>query len=119
MAIKNLKQIGDFEEYFKKKITGKVYDQTFIYIGTPDDFYSAPKFIKKNFPKKAIFFDRDGVLNKIKSGKYIINKNQFKWTRGAKKIIKFLNDNNYFVFIISNQAGIGKGFIKIEDYLGI
>jgi len=119
MAIKNLKKIGDFEECFKKKITGKVYDQKFIDIGTPDDFYSAPKFIKKNFPKRAIFFDRDGVLNKIKSGKYVINKNQFKWTKGAKEIIKFLNDNNYFVFIISNQAGIGKGFIKIEDYLGI
>ena len=45
-------------------------------------------------PKKAIFFDRDGVLNAIKDNQYIINKHQFKWTSGAKKTIKFFNDNN-------------------------
>jgi histidinol-phosphate phosphatase family protein len=118
--LKNLNKVGNFEEYFeKKKITGKIYDQKFIDIGVPKDFYSAPNFIKKNLSKKAIFFDRDGVLNKINKGEYIINKNQYKWIKGAKEIIKFFNDNNYYVFIISNQAGIGKGFIKIKDYLGI
>ena len=118
--LKNLNKVGNFEEYFnKKKITGKIYDQKFIDIGVPKDFYSTPVFIKKNFPKKAIFFDRDGVLNEINKGEYIVNKNQYKWNKGAKEIIKFFNDNNYYVFIISNQAGIGKGFIKIKDYLGI
>ncbi len=123
--LKNLNKVGNFEEYFnkntkfKKKLTGKIYNQKFIDIGVPQDFYSTPNFIKKNFPKKAIFFDRDGVLNKIKKGKYIVNKNQYKWIEGAKETIKFFNDNNYYVFIISNQAGIGKGFIKFKDYMDI
>ena len=39
--------------------------------------------------------------------------------QGAKKTIKFFNDNGYYVFIISNQAGIGKGFIKIKNYFDI
>jgi D-glycero-D-manno-heptose 1,7-bisphosphate phosphatase len=38
---------------------------------------------------------------------------------GAKKIIKYFNDNNYYVFIITNQAGIGKGYVKLKDYFKI
>tara|TARA_B100000989_G_C19526538_1_gene467199 strand:- start:752 stop:1936 length:1185 start_codon:yes stop_codon:yes gene_type:complete len=118
--LKDIHKFGDLEEYFiKKNTTGKIYNQKFIDIGVPKDFYSAPRFIQKNLSKKAIFFDRDGVLNKIKKGEYIKNKNQFKWVKGAKEIIKYLNDNNYYVFIISNQAGIGKGYIKIKNYLDI
>ena len=114
-----LKNISIKKKKFKNKITGKIYNQKFIDIGVPKDFYSTPNFIRKNFPKKAIFFDRDGVLNEINEDEYITNKNQYRWIKGAKETIKFFNDNNYYVFIISNQAGIGKGFIKIKDYLDI
>lgn len=123
--LKQLDKVGDFENYinyqkkFENKITGKIFNNPFIDIGLPKDFNSSGKFLKKNMPKKAIFFDRDGVLNTIKDNQYIINKHQFKWTPGAKKTIKFFNDNNYFVFIITNQAGIGKGLIKIQDYFEI
>lgn len=117
--IKDLYKSGNFENCFKKKLTGKVYDKKFIDIGIPHDFKSAKKFIKKNFIKKAIFFDRDGVLNKINKDEYIKNKNQYRWVEGAKETIKFFNDNDYYVFIISNQAGIGKGLIKMKDYFDI
>ncbi len=118
--LKNINKVGDLEEYFKKvNVSGKIYTQKFIDIGIPKDFNSASKFIQKNLFKKAIFFDRDGVLNQIKDGKYIVNKNQYKWINGARETIKYFNDNNYYVFIISNQAGIGKGYIKINNYLDI
>jgi D-glycero-D-manno-heptose 1,7-bisphosphate phosphatase len=113
---------GDIEEFFfsqKKlinKIFGKIYDQPFIDIGLPKDFYAAKKFINKNFPKISVYFDRDGVLNKIKKKQYIKKPSEFIWINGAKKVIKYLNDNNFFVFIITNQAGIAKGYIKFKDY---
>ena len=30
------------------------------------------------------------------------------------KFIKFLNDNDYYVFIISNQSGVGRGYYSIN-----
>ena len=45
---------------------------------------------------------------------YIKKPSKFIWLNGAKKIIKYLNDNNFFVFIITNQAGIAKGYIKLS-----
>ena len=35
--------------------------------------------------------------------------------KNVKKAIKFLNDNNYYVIVISNQSGIGRGFYKEKD----
>ena len=29
--------------------------------------------------------------------------------------IKLLNDNNYYVIVISNQSGIGRGYYKEKD----
>ena len=47
-------------------------------------------------------FNEDyGYVNKISN---------FKWKNGIFELIKFLNDNNYFVFVISNQSGIGRGY---------
>ena len=66
---------------------------------------------KKN--KKAFFLDRDGVINKDVG--YISNIKQFKWLAGTKKAIKYLNDRNFKVIVITNQAGIAKGHIKISE----
>ncbi len=67
--------------------------------------------MKKN--KKAFFLDRDGVINKDIG--YVSNIRDFKWLKGSKKAIKFLNDHKYLVVVITNQAGIAKGHIKISE----
>ena len=59
---------------------------------------------------KAFFLDRDGVINKDIG--YLNKKSQFKWLPGVKRAIKLLNEKKYKVIVISNQAGVGKGFIK-------
>ena len=64
-------------------------------------------------PKPAVFFDRDGVLN-VDHG-YIYRSQEFQWMDGAIKAIKFFNDHNYLVFVITNQSGIARGYYTEED----
>jgi len=63
--------------------------------------------------RQAVFFDRDGVLN-VDHG-YIYCQQDFEWMPGAIEAIRFLNDHNYQVFVITNQSGIARGFYKEED----
>ncbi len=59
---------------------------------------------------KAIFLDRDGVINKYPGDtKYVTSLKEFKFLPGAKKAISLLSERGFKLFIISNQAGVGKG----------
>ena len=62
---------------------------------------------------KAVFFDRDGVLNVDKD--YLHTIKDFEWIDGAKESIVFLTKNNYTVFVVTNQSGIARGFYTIDD----
>ena len=59
---------------------------------------------------KAIFLDRDGVINRDPGfGDYIKSWEEFEFLPEAIAAIKRLNKNGYEIFIISNQAGVGRG----------
>jgi D-glycero-D-manno-heptose 1,7-bisphosphate phosphatase len=59
---------------------------------------------------KAVFLDRDGVINKYPGDKkYVTSLKGFRFLPKAKKAILLLNDSGYKLFVISNQAGVGKG----------
>lgn len=64
---------------------------------------------------KTIFLDRDGVINKYPGdGKYVTCWKEFKFLPQAKKAISKLHKNGFRIFIISNQAGVGKGIFSQE-----
>ena len=65
---------------------------------------------------KITFLDRDGVINssKLNNG-YVGSLEYFKWVPGAIKAIKFLNEKNYKVVVVTNQSGVARGFFKIKD----
>lgn len=64
---------------------------------------------------KAIFLDRDGVINKDPGfGDYIKSWKEFRFLSGAINAIKRLNNGGYEIFVISNQAGVGKGLYSQE-----
>ena len=63
--------------------------------------------------KPAVFLDRDGVIN-VEKG-YIFKIQDFEWVDEAKKGIKYLNSNNYHVFVVTNQSGIARGYYSKED----
>ena len=65
---------------------------------------------------KAIFLDRDGVINRDPgSGDYIKSWEEFQFLPGAIEAIKELNRNGYEIFVISNQAGVSKSLFSRED----
>ena len=98
----------------KNKIAVKIYENDFHDIGENYyKFYRSSKIIKKVFRKPCCYLDRDGVIN-IDKG-YVGFKQDFVWKQGVKRAIKFLNDNNYFVIVITNQAGVAHGYFKEKD----
>lgn len=64
---------------------------------------------------KAIFLDRDGVINSVaEPHKYILDWRDFRFLSGVKKALASLKKLDYLLILVSNQAGIGKGYISEE-----
>ena len=62
---------------------------------------------------RAIFFDRDGVLNEEVGYLYEIEK--FKWIDGARDAIKFCNERGILAVVVTNQSGIARGFYTAQN----
>ncbi len=59
---------------------------------------------------KVVFLDRDGVINEFPgNGKYVTKVKDFHFVPGALDAIRILTESGYTIFIVSNQAGVGKG----------
>ena len=66
---------------------------------------------------KCAFLDRDGVINEEKG--YISKIQDFKIYPQTAKAIKLLNDHDFLVILITNQAGIGRGLITLKELQNI
>ena len=101
--IKNQSLYADFTNKF------------FIDIGTKKNFYLAKKLLIRRIKKPAIFLDRDGVLNHDFG--YVNEIKNFIWKKNTLKALKFLNNKNYYIFIITNQSGIGRGYYSENQFI--
>lgn len=63
--------------------------------------------------KKTVFLDRDGTINIEKN--YLYQPADFQFIEGAERAIKRLNENGYQVIVVSNQAGVARGYYTEED----
>ena len=63
---------------------------------------------------KAIFFDRDGVINE--DCHYIKDPSKVKLCVGAKFLIRKIFQENIPIVIITNQSGISKKYLTWNDY---
>lgn len=66
--------------------------------------------------RSAVFLDRDGVINKTPKDLYITSWSEFEFIPGVLQALHRLTDANIPLFIVSNQAGIGKGLVKWDAF---
>jgi D,D-heptose 1,7-bisphosphate phosphatase len=95
------------------RLFGRIYDGFFIDIGVPEDYARADRLMTEAWRRPAVFLDRDGVVN-VDHG-YVHRPDQVEWIAGAKRTIKWFNDAGFFVFVVSNQAGVARGYYSEAD----
>lgn len=64
---------------------------------------------------KAVFLDRDGTINVEKH--YLHKIEDFDFLPGVIEGLKLLQDAGYFLIVITNQSGIGRGYYTEDDFL--
>jgi len=62
---------------------------------------------------KAVFLDRDGVIN-IDHG-YLYKIEELEWMPGAKEALAYLTRQGYLIFVVTNQSGIARGYYTVQD----
>lgn len=92
-------------------VTGHGY---FIDIGLPETYAESQRQLIAARRGRAVFLDRDGVIN-VDRG-HVGQVERFAFMPGAVEAIKLLNAARYYVFVVTNQAGIAKGKYSIADY---
>ncbi len=63
---------------------------------------------------KAVFLDRDGVINIDKQ--YVSRIEDFEFTEGIFDTLRYLQDAGYLLIVVTNQSGIGRGYYTLEDF---
>ncbi len=63
---------------------------------------------------KAVFFDRDGVIN-IDTG-YVGKIEDFRFVKGIVAAMQYAQQQGYLLIIVTNQSGIGRGYYTEDDF---
>ena len=87
----------------------------FIDIGLPDTYLRADEELMRHRRRPAIFLDRDGTLNVDRGYTHKIT--DLSWQPGARQAIKYANDAGYYVFVVTNQAGVARGLYQESDVI--
>lgn len=65
-------------------------------------------------PRPAAFFDRDGVL--VVDHGYGSDPAKLELMPGALEAVRLVREAGYWVFVVTNQSGIGRGYYDFADF---
>jgi D-glycero-D-manno-heptose 1,7-bisphosphate phosphatase len=71
-------------------------------------------FFPMAIKRRALFIDRDGVIN-IDHG-YVHQREQFEFVEGIFDLCRKATELNYLIFVVTNQAGIGRGHYTEQEF---
>lgn len=66
-------------------------------------------------PRKALFLDRDGVIN-VDRG-YVHRPEDTEWMPGVFELCAEARDAGYLLVVMTNQAGIARGYYTVADFV--
>ncbi|HZO92016.1 MAG TPA: D-glycero-beta-D-manno-heptose 1,7-bisphosphate 7-phosphatase [Chthonomonadaceae bacterium] len=64
--------------------------------------------------RRAVFLDRDGVLT-VEGGAYVTRPDALHLLPGAAEAVARLTAAGWPVIVITNQAGVGRGYLSLEE----
>ncbi|MDO9208127.1 MAG: D-glycero-beta-D-manno-heptose 1,7-bisphosphate 7-phosphatase [Sulfuricurvum sp.] len=64
--------------------------------------------------RKALFLDRDGVVNIEKN--YLHKIEEFELVEGIVEVCRAYEENGYLIIIVTNQSGISRGYYSEDDF---
>jgi D,D-heptose 1,7-bisphosphate phosphatase len=103
-------------------LRGTIGEGYFRDIGVPEDFDRADDELRTLRGRRALFLDRDGVVNADHG--YVHSRDGFEWTEGALDAIRYATSLGWHVFIVTNQSGVARGFYdeaavtRLLDWIG-
>ncbi len=89
------------------RLRGTVSAGWFIDIGVPADLARARVELAPRLRRRALFLDRDGVLN-VDHG-HVGTRDRFEWIPGALDTVRSASDAGWHVFVVTNQSGVARG----------
>ena len=96
-----------------KMLTAFATDHRYYSVGSHARLRLTEKFLKR---RPAVLLDRDGVINrKVQKGNYVTRWDEFTWIPGSLEALRLLKHAGYLVLLITNQAGIARGFMTKDD----
>ena len=98
------------------RLEGLPFDGYFLDIGLPEKLAQAQRETAAMRVRPAAFLDRDGVLNEDHG--YTHRVDDLTWIPGAREAIRLLNDRGYRVIVVTNQAGVARGYYE-EEAIGV
>ena len=68
----------------------------------------------KTQPQKALFLDRDGVINE--DAGYVYRREDFVFKDGIFEALRKFAQAGYALVVVTNQSGIGRGYYTLEQF---
>jgi D-glycero-D-manno-heptose 1,7-bisphosphate phosphatase len=62
-----------------------------------------------------LFLDRDGVINGERKDEYVLRLKDFIFFDGVLQALKILNEVFGVIVLVTNQRGVGKGLMTLDD----
>ncbi|WP_206615576.1 HAD-IIIA family hydrolase [Solirhodobacter olei] len=97
----------------REQIIGMTFEGYFLDIGMPETYEQAQVELPAVERRKVVFLDRDGTLNRDDG--YTHRTEDLVFLPGAVDAVRRCNDAGRLVIVVTNQAGIARGYFDVAQ----